>query len=479
MSRRLIKTMVRWSVAGVVLLGAAGGGYLAYQRWAQPTLTVTDVAEAPVVEAFYATGTLLPEREYPIKSNVEGIVRDVLVDKGSRVKKGQQLAYVTVEEYELRFGQAQADLELKKSLADEATSPVLQEYDTRLQAATEQLDIADREMKRMADLKAASAASQADIDRASERRQTVWSLVQSIKAQKSTRKLELARDLTVAEKALAITLWTKELQTINSPIDGVVLDRPITAGTRVKNGDHLMQIANVLPDKLVMRASVDEGDKTKIREGAQIVDVSLSSYPGARFKGKVTRVYPKADPDRRTFEVDVAIDAAQVDPGFSAGMTGELAFVIAAKQKALVVPTQAVHAVLETRGGGEFAAAPAESPRPPTTRPDGLAAVDPPADGPGAIPAAALPADTPPGHTGTVWVVREGKLVKLPVVLGLRSIERTEILRGLGAKDRVVITPVDGLQQGQIVVARYLDPVTAAGMNKPAEGDAVFKGGAN
>ena len=44
-----------------------------------------------MVEAFYATGTISPEQEYPIKSNVAGIIAKMNVDKGDAVKKDQVL----------------------------------------------------------------------------------------------------------------------------------------------------------------------------------------------------------------------------------------------------------------------------------------------------------------------------------------------------------------------------------------------------
>ena len=80
--------------------------------------------------------------------------------------------------------------------------------------------------------------------------------------------------------------------------------------------------------------------------------------------GRVTRIYDEADPNRRTFEVDVQL--VPPDKRLSPGMTGELAFIMAAKDKAVVIPSQAV-------------------------------------------------------QNGSVWVVRENRLVKTTPQLGLSS----------------------------------------------------------
>jgi hypothetical protein len=44
-----------------------GAGWLVL-RWARPVVTVSEAVEAPVVQAFYSTGTVQPEREYPIRA---------------------------------------------------------------------------------------------------------------------------------------------------------------------------------------------------------------------------------------------------------------------------------------------------------------------------------------------------------------------------------------------------------------------------
>ncbi|MCC7147214.1 MAG: efflux RND transporter periplasmic adaptor subunit [Phycisphaeraceae bacterium] len=415
----LRRAFIRWVVvAGLVGVVGLAGVFL-YPRLAGTKVTITTVVHGPVVEAFYATGTLQPVREYPVASNVEGIVTEVLVDKGEAVEQGQKVAFVRVEEYQMRYRQAQADLDLRQSLADETTSPVLEEYDARLRAAKEQLDIVQRELERLTQLRQTGSASQSDFDRTTERVQNYRSEVESLKARRAKDLLGLQRDLAVARAGLDIALWNLDQQNIRSPIEGVVLDRPVSVGTRVKGNDPLLRLADVRPERLVMRAAVDEEDKTRLTV-EQVVNTTLYAYPGLVFKGRVKQIYPQADPERRTFEVDVAIEP--VDRSFSPGMTGELAFVVEAKEQALVVPAQAVQ-------GGE------------------------------------------------VWLVRGGRVARLTPELGLRSVERIEILQGLTEGDQVVVGPASKLTDGQAVRTVFVDPQEAANMNRPAEAEGgAFRG---
>ena len=68
--------------------------------------------------------------------------------------------------------------------------------------------------------------------------------------------------------------------------------------------------------------------------------VTLYSFAGRPFNGQVHKIYPQADADRRTFEADVKLN--DPEPSMAPGMTGELAFEVASKPVASVVPAQAV-----------------------------------------------------------------------------------------------------------------------------------------
>jgi RND family efflux transporter MFP subunit len=166
-----------------------------------------------------------------------------------------------------------------------------------------------------------------------------------------------------------------------------------------------------------MRAAVDEEDKVQVQPN-QAVRMMLYSFPDRPFHGTVAKVYDKADPDRRTFEVDVRVD--DPDVSLAPGMTGELAFIIRAKDRAPVVPSQAVQG-------------------------------------------------------GAIWVVRDGQLARTDARVGLQSVERAEILSGLHPDDQVVISPIGKMRPGTRVRTTFMDPVVAAGLNKEAEKD-TFKG---
>jgi len=432
--------LLRWLVAIVLLTGAAWAAWWVVALLTQPGVEVTRPVYGPVVQAFYANGSVEPSRTYPINSNFEGILTRVWVDKGDRVVAGQPLAFVLVDDMDMRLAQARAELDLKTRLADEASSPALRALDDNIKAAEEQLRLAQAEAKRIRDLVERNAANVVDLDRAADRVEALWSQAQTLRGQRATRKLELDRDVEVARQALLIVERNASRQTLRAPISGRVLDRPLPQGTRVKVNEPIMEIADVGPLRMVMRAKVDEEDKIFVRLGQRVTAV-LYAFAGRTFDGVVARIYPRADPTLRTFEVDVwvipdrpAVMAAELalegfgplrprsdHSRFAAGMTAELAFITDRRDRAMVIPSQAV-------------------------------------------------------QQGRVYVVRDGRLEEAPVRLGLRSVERVEVLSGLAETDRVVISAVGKLEAGQRVRIRSeADPTAAANLNRPRQ-ERVFKG---
>jgi len=437
---RMRTAMVSVLVVAVVTAGVCVG----YAR-TRPVVRVTQAMRGPVVQAFYSTGTVSAVREYPVRAQVGGVVTELKVDKGSVVAKGDLIAVVRDPTLEFLVARARAELKEKVALADEGTSPVLAEIDAQAVAVSAVLEIAQRELVRVERMKKSEATTSVDLDRSMDRVKTLTSEKASLVARRETKLLELRRMLEVSEAALNAAEAESEKQNVRAPAAGVVLDRPMPFGTRVDEtmNNHLMTIADVSQDALVMRAQVDEEDVAGLHEG-QEVKMTLYAYGGELFRGKVARIYDKADAERRTFEVDVTVDRR--GNRIAAGMTGELAFVLAERAEALVIPSEAVQQRIRRREEGEARRS-------------------------GEVHSAAGSDVVDEMRETVVWTVREGRLVPVAVKLGLRGTERVEVLEGLSMEDEVVVSAVDGrTKAGTAVRTERVARVVAAGATGVAKG---------
>jgi len=423
MNTRKGYSFTRWIVTLGIIITIGLAAIWAFRQFAGVAVSVTTVETGPVIQAFYSTGTVQPDREYPIKSNTAGILTEVRADKGSAVRKGDVLAIVADPVLQFLVDKSKAELDEKLQRVDEKSSPVLMEFDAKISAATELLTIAKRESGRLEEAITMNAASQSDLDTALDRLKRVWIEGESLKSQKEAKKLELQREVEVAKSALSTAQWNLDQQTLRAPVNGAVLDRPTSIGTRVAVNESIMRVADVTPAKLVMRAAVDEEDVTKVREG-QIVRMSLYAFEGDVLSGKVTRIYDQADSERRTFEVDVQLD--QPKEGLQPGMTGELIFVLYHKDDCLVLPTQSLQKSKEKEW---------------------------------------------------IYLAKDGKLKRIDAKIGLRSIERIEVLAGIEKGDLVILTPMNDPVDGERVrVTEQVDSKIAAGLNKPPPVNDSFKG---
>jgi hypothetical protein len=394
-----------------------------------PEVQVTRLTTGPVVQAFYATGTVMPEREYSVRSNVAGILfLESGIDKGVIVRKDQLLARVVSDDLEKKLKQAAAELKEKQARADESTSPVLEEFKKRAEALASILSMAKNQHQRLLTLSETGNAKQIEIESALDRIKTVWSELEAVKAQGAAKLLEVRKDLEVAQSNYGIAKWNIEQQEIKAPVDGVVLDWPVPNRTRLAINDHILMMADVRPERLVMRAAVDEEDKNKLYVG-QPVRMTLYSFAEDKFAGRVKTIYDKADPQRRTFEVDVDIVRPATAPAtqperfgrFAPGMTGELAFVEKEKEEALILPRQALQ--------GEW-----------------------------------------------FYVVKGGRIERVAAKAGVRNVTRVEVLGGVERDALVMLSPIGKLQPGEAVRSVFVDPRVAADLNRPKDVE-IFKGG--
>ncbi|UCG98064.1 MAG: efflux RND transporter periplasmic adaptor subunit [Burkholderiales bacterium] len=142
--------------------------------------------------------------------------------------------------------------------------------------------------------------------------------------------------------------------TFRAPASGYVIERKVTQGMRFMPGEMLYQIADLSTVWVI--ADVFEQDIGRVRVGQPAV-VRLEAYPGSRFDGRVTYVYPTLKADTRSAQVriELANRGGRIKPAMYAQV--ELP---AAGGSVVAVPSSAVidsgtrQIVLVDQGEGRF-----------------------------------------------------------------------------------------------------------------------------
>lgn len=229
--------------------GADEGGAAAAVRVIN--VEVSELALRPFVDEIRLTGAVQANQDVLVAAEESGVIREILVEKGSRVRAGEALARID---------------------------------DAILSAQVEQARAA------------AELASQTW-----ERRKRLWeeSQVGSEIAYLETKfaAQQTAASLRALEERLART-------TIRAPFDGVLEDRRIEVGSMVSPGMVVGRVVDLDPVKIA--AGVPERYAPDVKPGAQ-ASITFDVFPGEVFTARIRYVGSAVDPQSRTFPIEVVM----------------------------------------------------------------------------------------------------------------------------------------------------------------------------
>ncbi len=150
-------------------------------------------------------------------------------------------------------------------------------------------------------------------------------------------------DLGAARAAVAQAQATVELATIQqrnatveSPVSGVVSARFVFVGDMASPAAPMLTI---MGDAMEVQIAVDEVMVSQVSAGKP-VSVTVASYPGVTFAGKVASTAPSLDPRTRALAAKVEVD----DPGarLKPGMFAQVSVTASNRDNVLMIPKLAV-----------------------------------------------------------------------------------------------------------------------------------------
>jgi len=234
-----------------------------------------------------ASGYVTARRAATVSSKVTGKVVEVLIEEGMKVKEGQVLARLDDTNIKTSLDVAQAQLESAKTAVEETRA---------------QLKLAEQEFQRTTNLASQNIASQSDLDKAESDAQSL-----------AARLARQERDITVAERQVA--LWQQQLDdmVIRAPFPGIVTTKDAQPGEMISpvsagGGFTRTGIGTVVDmDSLEIEIDVNESYINRVQPG-QPVEATLDAYPEWKIPCKVIAIIPTADRQKSTVKVRVGFD---------------------------------------------------------------------------------------------------------------------------------------------------------------------------
>ena len=350
------------------------------------------VEQLPFGNTVTVTGTLAAQDRATVSVKAPGRLRSVAVDLGSPVRRGQNIAQVETQDYQLRVSQASAALQQARArlglAPDGASDRVDPEQTGTVRQARAVMEEARVSRQRAVTLVEQGVIARAEFDSADAAYKVALSRYQDAIEEIRNRQALLAQrrsELEIARQQLSDT-------SVFAPFDGIVEEKRASVGEYLAAGAPVVTIVRVNP--LRFRAEVPEREAPSVRAG-QNVRVTVEGDARA-YAGRIVRLSPSITEQSRVLIVEAEIaNNGSLRPGSFARAD----IVTSDTSMAAVVPTSAI----VTFAGIE-----------------------------------------------KVILVEGGKAREKPVTTGRRMNDWTEVLAGVNVGEAVVLEP-GNLQSGQPV----------------------------
>lgn len=333
-------------IALVLIVGLVGA--MAMFR-SKPTIDpskLVAVERGSIARSVVATGKIEPLAKVEIKSKASGIVKQIYVDYGDRVRTGQVLVELDREELAARVREARATLQAAE--AGLAAAQATLERNT-VEAEGPDVPFLKSAVERAQQLYSDGLIAKSALEDAEKNYQLALNRQTAALRNLGVSRADVARSRAqVAQTQAALERAEEDLRnaTITSPIDGIVLSRDVEIGDAVSsilvlgaNATLVMTLGDT--SDVYVLGRVDEADIARVYIG-QPARIRVESFKDKIFEGQVTKISPLGvERDNvTTFEVRVSIS----NPGgeLKANMTANAEIILEEKHNVLLVPESAV-----------------------------------------------------------------------------------------------------------------------------------------
>lgn len=356
----------------------------------------TALVEKGEVNSFLkVTGVVEANETVRVTSEIMGQAKEVKVQDGEEVSKGDILIVLGDEQIKIQVAQAQATLDSVQASYDKIKSGARPQEIKQAESAVLQAkinrDSTEENYLRMKKLFSEKVISEQQYEQAKNQyeiadvqyqsAQESYELVIEGAAEEDIKSVEAQVRQTKA--ALDMAKYQLKNTQVTAPISGKVTSITVSSGEMVSPSIPLLSIIDV--SRVFVKVGISEKDISKIKEG-QKVNLEIDAFPEGKFRGEIVSKGVAVDQISKTLEVKIEILQPEVDIPIGVFARGDI--LVKTNQDALIISSSAL-----------------------TRKKDGI----------------------------YVYVIEEGIARQKEVVLGIIQDERVEILDGLSEEEEIVV----------------------------------------
>ncbi len=279
---------------------------------APPTLSVT-IAPAqitPVARTLNVTGTVNARDLIPVLPQATGLqIKQILVDEGDSVKRGQTLAVLDNSVLQTQIAQAKAEVESNRAIVRQRTAALAQARATLSEASSNY-----ERYRRLADQ---GAISRQELETRSTTATTAREAISVAEANIASAEADVRSSIARVQQQ-----QTQLNQTIvRAPASGIIAEQTAQVGDVANSTQKIFSI--IQNGSLELQAKVPATNLAQVKINAPVV-ITSDADSSLRLQGQVREIAPLVDPQSR--EATVRIDmptTSLLRPGMfaSAGIT--------------------------------------------------------------------------------------------------------------------------------------------------------------
>jgi multidrug resistance efflux pump len=332
-----------WVFCALLLLTSVAFGYQAFTAGRSPAAPAADAAKSTGDKGAVAgsgdvvlesKGYIIPAHQIQVSPKVGGMVTELNIEEGMRVKEGDILAQIETINYESDRDHAQAAVKVAQSQIEQSEASIqmseasLHRSEADLDQAKAKLEQAQRDWERARRLGPSGAMASSDYDnykatyyagqaavRSAEAAiaQSRWARAQSERA-----KVQAERNEVLAKADLRKAQWELDNCTVRAPITGTILTKKAEKGNIVNPiafnvSASLCDMADL--SDLEVDLSIQERDVAQVFKGQKCRVVS-EAFPNRKpYEGYVSRLMPTADRAKGAIPVRVKLHVPREEEG--------------------------------------------------------------------------------------------------------------------------------------------------------------------
>ena len=314
----------RGTLLTLLVLLAVVAAVLYVRDWSPVAVKTQRVTRGAIVAEVHGRGTIESDREVQLGFDLVGRLSDVLVDEGSPVSLGQELARLEPEQLAADLGVASKGVESARTALARVAA------DERRARAV--LGAAQREERRISDLAANNVVSTHDLDIAKDAVRISRAELDRVLAQRQ----EATRAIALAEGGATQREVTVLRATLLAPFDGLITRRLREPGDTLTVGATVLRLVDT--ESVHVAAWIDETALPRLALGQR----AEIRRPGDSAPVPATVSRLGWESDRQTHELLVEVTADAPLGRISIGQRADVSIDTERKDDALLIPTSFV-----------------------------------------------------------------------------------------------------------------------------------------